>query len=118
MSTTSRSQRVERARLDARLSVQQLWLHYISLSGIADLLEIDAYLHGLFTLDPYQEDKLSYAVNAELDQRHQAVRLTYTLPMNPTPARENPLDILDELLGTHRSNHAATESHQPPIPTV
>jgi hypothetical protein len=108
MGTASRSQRVDRARLDAHLDVQQLWLRYISLSGIADLLEVDAYLHGLFTLDSYQEDKLSFAVNAELDELHQAARLPYTLPMEPTPAPENPLDILRELLRADRSHLATT----------
>ena len=94
MTSAPRSQQVDRSRVQAQLSVQELWLHYISLSGIADLLEVDAYLHGVFTLGSYQEDKLSFAVNAELDQRHQAARLPYTHLMEPTSAAEDPLDIL------------------------
>ncbi|HYP45462.1 MAG TPA: hypothetical protein VEQ66_09745 [Propionibacteriaceae bacterium] len=108
MTTASRFQSVNQGRIQARLSVQQLWLNYISLSGIADLLEVDAYLHGLFTLGSYQEDKLSFAVNAELDEIHHAARLPYTLPLQFTPAAEDPLDILRGLLEAGRGDHVVT----------
>jgi hypothetical protein len=104
MTTASRHERVDRARVQAHLTVQQLWLHYISLSGVADLLEVDAYLNGLFTLGSYQEDKLSYAVNEELDEQHEAARLPYTSPMEPAPVAEDPLEVLRELLQTARND--------------
>jgi hypothetical protein len=113
MTIASRHQSVDRGRVQAHLSVQQLWLHYVSLSGVADLLEVDAYLQGLFALGPYQEDKLSYAVNEELDELHQAARLTYTFPMEATPVAENPLDVLHELLQTARGDYANTSGEEP-----
>jgi hypothetical protein len=104
MTGSSRNQRVDQARLQAQLSVQDLWLHYVSLSGVADLLEVDAYLHGLLTLGSYQEDKLSYAVNEELDELHRAARLRYATPMEPAPVAEDPLDVLRELLNAAQAD--------------
>jgi hypothetical protein len=106
MTTATRSQRVDSSRIQARLSVQQLWLHYISLSGVADLLEVDAYLHGVFTLGSYQEDKLSYAVNEELAELHEAARLPYSYSPEPAPSAPvaDPLDVLRELLETARAD--------------
>ena len=104
MTSAPRSQQIDRSRVQAQLSVQELWLHYISLSGIADLLEVDAYLHGSFTLGSYQEDKLCYAVNEELDELHDAARLPYSSAMEPEPVVEDPLDVLQELLDTARGD--------------
>jgi len=116
MTTASRHQRVDQARVQAHLSVQQLWLRYISLSGVADLLEVDAYLHGLFTLGSYQEDKLSHAVNEQLDELHRAARLPYTSAMEPAPMAENPLDVLRELLQTARYDDTRTSDEKPREP--
>jgi len=112
MTTVYRHQRVDRARVQANLSVQQLWLNYISVSGVADLLEVDAYLHGLFTLGSYQEDKLSYVVNQQLDEIHRAARLPYTSTMEPAAVAENPLDVLRELLQTARGDDTNTSDHE------
>ena len=87
--------------------MQELWLHYISISGVADLLEVDAYLHGLFTLGSYQEDKLCYAVNERLDELYEAARLPYSSALELAPVAEDPLDVLDELLATARRTRAA-----------
>jgi len=115
MSTPPRYRRVDQGRIQADLSVQKLWLHYISLSGIADLLDVDAYLHGLIDLDTYQEDKLSYAVNEQLDELHQASRLPYAYPWEAAPPAENPLDVLHQLLDAARS--AATDDDRTePLP--
>jgi hypothetical protein len=104
MSIPSRHCRVDEGRVAADLSVQTLWLHYISLSGVADLLDVDAYLHGLIDLDSYQEDKLSYAVNERLDELHQAARLPYSSAMEAASPLENPLDVLRELLAAARAD--------------
>lgn len=102
MTQSDRHRRVNAARVQADLSVQQLWLRYISLSGMFDMLEVDAYLHGLTTLDSYQEDKLSYAVNERLDELHEQARLSYTKPIDP-PAGEDPLRVLRELIESARA---------------
>lgn len=115
MTSGSRHQRVNQSRVQADLSVQELWLHYISFSGAADLLEVDAYLHGIFTLGSYQEDKLSYAVNDKLAERHEAALLPYSLPIQLTPPAEDPLDVIRELLHSVRGDHR-TRDDQPGRP--
>jgi hypothetical protein len=117
MSISTRYRRVDEGRVHADLSVQTLWLHYISLSGVADLLDVDAYLHGLIDLDSDQEDKLSYAVNEQLDERHRAARLPYAYPMEPAPAAEDPLDVLQELLLAARL-HSQDSLNDTPGPTI
>jgi hypothetical protein len=109
MTISSRHGLVDEGRVRADLSVQTLWLRYISLSGVADLLDVDAYLNGLIDLDSYQEDKLSYAVNEELDELHQAARLPYTSAMEAAPPVENPLEVLHELLAAARAG--STDTH-------
>ena len=116
MTSAPRSQQIDWSRVQAQLSVQELWLHYISLSGVADLLEIDAYLHGLFTLGDYQEDKLCFAVNEELDQLHEAARLPYSSALSPPPAGEDPLDVLQELLDTARRARGDGSDGEPEPP--
>jgi hypothetical protein len=89
---------IEAARRRAELSVQQLWLAYLSFSGIADLVEVEAYLHGLMPLPAYQEEKLAHAVNERLDDLYQATRVLDVKPSAADPATENPLEVIDELV--------------------
>ena len=98
MTHSSRHESIEAARRRAGLSVQQLWLDYMSFSGIADLVEVEAYLHGLMPLPAYQEDKLAHAVNERLDDLYRAARLPYSTPPAADPKSEDPLKIIDELL--------------------
>jgi hypothetical protein len=97
--TDSRHESIDAARRRAGLSVQQLWLDYMSFSGIADLVEVEAYLHGLMPLPPYQEDKLALAVNERLDDLYRAARVPYSTASTADINAERPLDdIVDELL--------------------
>ena len=98
MTHSSRHERIEAARGRAGLSVQQLWLRYMSFSGIADLVEVEAYLQGLMPLPPYQEDKLAHAVNERLDELYQAARVPYSTPTEADPDAKDPLDVINELL--------------------
>ena len=93
---------LEAARLRAQLSVEQLWLRYLALSGIADQIEVEAYLYGLMPLDAYQQDKLAHALNERLDELHQASRVPYTALLAAAPAGKNPLAVLEELLHAAR----------------
>jgi len=105
MTHSSRHALVDAARRSAELSVQELWLEYLSFSGLAGLVEVEAYLYGLMPLDSYQEDKLAHAVNERLDDLYRAARVPYS---GPTPADlefEHPLDVIDELLQEAKRAH-------------
>jgi hypothetical protein len=45
------------------LDVPSVWIRYFSLTGNADEVEIDAYLHGLTCLSPLDRNLVSHAVN-------------------------------------------------------
>jgi hypothetical protein len=98
MTHSSRHESMEAARRRADLSVQQLWLEYMSFSGLAGLVEVEAYLYGLMSLDSYQEDKLAHAVNERLDDLYRAARVPYSTPTPDDLESEHPLDVIDELL--------------------
>jgi hypothetical protein len=98
MTHSSRHESIDAARCRAELTVQQLWLEYMSFSGLAGLVEVEAYLYGLMPLDPYQEDKLAHAVNEKLDDLYRAARVPYSTPSSADLELEHPLDVIDELL--------------------
>jgi hypothetical protein len=45
------------------LDVTVVWIRYFSLTGNADEVDIDAYLHGLTCLPPLDRNLVSHAVN-------------------------------------------------------
>ena len=98
MTHSSRHEGIDAARRRAELSVQQLWLEYMSFSGLAGLVEVEAYLYGLMPLDSYQEDKLAHAVNERLDDLYREARVPYSTPTAADLKSENPLDVIEELL--------------------
>jgi hypothetical protein len=49
------------------LVLDDLWLRYFSVSGVADVLDIDAYLSGILQLPAVERDKLAAATNEFLD---------------------------------------------------
>lgn len=46
-----------------RLNPWDVWFRYFALTGDLDMFEIRAYLNGLTTLDPYDRDLVSHAIN-------------------------------------------------------
>ena len=54
---------VWRAMREARLVVGDVWLHYFSIGGDADELEVEAYLNHAIGLPRLQRDMLAHAVN-------------------------------------------------------
>ncbi|MHA7262401.1 hypothetical protein ACX80W_04250 [Arthrobacter sp. TMN-37] len=58
-----------RAIRHARISVGELWLHFFAIGGDAGEYEVEAYLHGSFTLPPLQRDLLAHAANELIDDR-------------------------------------------------
>jgi hypothetical protein len=45
------------------LDVPAVWIHYFAIGGNVDEYEVDAYLHGMFTLLPSDRNMISHAVN-------------------------------------------------------
>src|SRR5215207_5826800 len=79
---TPRHRIFQRARERADLSVEQLWLRYLELGGLADLIELDGFLHALVPLDDLQQDMLAHALNEGLEDAYRAARVPY---LRPTP---------------------------------
>jgi hypothetical protein len=75
--------RFEAARLQAKLSVEELWVRYVAAGGHADIIDIDAHLKGLVALDPAESDTLAWTLNERLDELG-APRIPYLKKSRPT----------------------------------
>ncbi|WP_104116191.1 hypothetical protein [Arthrobacter sp. B1805] len=51
----------------AGLTAYETWMHYCNMGGLTDYFELDAYLCGLYGLDPEDADLVSQAVNELID---------------------------------------------------
>lgn len=60
--------RFEEMLRNADLPMEELWLRYFSIGGIAGQFEVEAYIHGAIALPPLQRDILSHALNERLDE--------------------------------------------------
>ena len=98
-SAPERHQLFEAARRHAECPLSQLWAQYLGLGGTMDLFTIDAFLNGMGTLPPTQQDVLANAINEQLDQHCQEAKVPYLQVMEARTTGRNPLAILDELLG-------------------
>jgi hypothetical protein len=100
MASDERHRRMDAARVCAELSVQDLWLRYVSLGGTGDPFDLDGYLQGLVSLDVLQQDVLAQALNEALEERYQS----YVVPLS-TPSAGDGWDddrlraLMDKLLG-------------------
>jgi hypothetical protein len=52
----------------AELTLEELWLRYFSLGGVAGRLEVDAYVNGAIAMPPVEHDILALAINERLDE--------------------------------------------------
>jgi hypothetical protein len=68
------------AQLRGELSLYQLWLRYLGLTGDHEMIDIDAFMHGLTDLPAIEQDKLAHALNESLDDIHLASRVPYLAP--------------------------------------
>lgn len=67
------SDALDRARRDAALSQDELWLRYFALGGMNDALEVEAFLLGALQPTEHDGDLLAHALNerfAELGRDH------------------------------------------------
>ena len=99
MHTEDRYRQCETARVRGELTVQDLWLRYLALSGTHDAFDIDGYLQGLLPLETSQETVLAVALNERLDEVHRAALIP--LPTAPPPGADGAARraAMEELLG-------------------
>lgn len=83
----------------AECPLSELWVQYLSLGGKVDLFTLDAFLHGMIPLPSFQQDILANAINEQLDDLYQAVRVPYLHSLKATTSSRDPLTVLDELFG-------------------
>jgi hypothetical protein len=62
MDSQPRHAAMESTRHAARISYDELWMHYFALTGDAAPLEVEAYLQGLMPLPHGQQDILAQAL--------------------------------------------------------
>ena len=91
---------MDAARVHTDLTVQDLWLRYISLGGTGDAFDLDGYLQGLVTLETFQQDVLAQTLNEALEDLHQS----YVVPLSTQAAGGGWDDgrlraLMDDLLG-------------------
>lgn len=67
-----------RAVRHAGIESSDLWLHYFGLGGDAGEYEVEAYLHGSFTLPLLQRDLLAHAANELIDKLPLPPRAPYS----------------------------------------
>ena len=92
-----------RAVRHAHISSSELWLHYFAIGGDAGEYEVEAYLHGSFTLPPLQRDLLAHAANELIDDRPPPPRAPYSTDENPaeTFGRKDQQDGAGSTDGAH-----------------
>ena len=82
----------------AELTLEQLWVRYFALGGVAGLVEVEAYLHGMMSLPPLQRDILAHAVNERLDELTWRHRVPYSRSAREGRPASGPLAALVTLL--------------------
>jgi hypothetical protein len=86
------------------LTLEQLWMRYFALGGSLSLLELDAYLNGLFGLPRVDRDMVAHAVNERLDEVAGPARAPYSHSVSDAKPLHGPLKALVDLLeGAHRA---------------
>ena len=87
----------EAARVQGNLSVQDLWVRYLSVGGRCDIFDIDAHLQGVLALDPMEQDTLAWALNERLDEVAAAAHVPYLRSQqNPETLQQVISDLLDD----------------------
>ena len=71
---------LDRARQDADLSQDELWIRYFGLGGMAPAMELEAVCHGAMRTDGPDHDRIAHALNTLHRTRTQPPR-----PVLPRP---------------------------------
>jgi hypothetical protein len=109
-----RHERLEAARLRAELSVPELWLRYVALGGNGDILDLDAYLHGLQALGSFDQTVLAVAVNERLEELYRAARVPLENSAPTPPVAPAPPDDLRTVIAALLGPDAARPTPSPP----
>ena len=51
----------------AQLTANEMWLHYYSIGGNLDVFQLDAYLHGAYSLPAHERDVVALPLNELID---------------------------------------------------
>ena len=62
------SDALERARQEVGLSIGALWIRYFALGGMAEPLEMEAFLFGVLVASPRDRDLLAVALNERFSE--------------------------------------------------
>jgi hypothetical protein len=62
----------------SEMSYQELWWRQLSVGGDTGLLELEACLLGLLTIDPYQHDVIAQALNEHFLDRGEDHPVAYS----------------------------------------
>jgi len=81
MTTDELHRHMDAARVRAELTVQDLWLRYVALTGTGDAFDLDGYLQGLIPLGTFQQDILAQALNEALEDDYRA----HSVPLSTPP---------------------------------
>ena len=72
MTSADRYRRMDATRLQAELTVNDLWLRYVAIGGTEDAFDLDGYLQGLLPLEDFQQELLAHVLNEALDDLYRA----------------------------------------------
>ena len=92
--------RFEAVRIQAQLSVPDLWVRYLASGGHCDIFDVDAHLNGVLALERFERDTLAYALNERMDELAADAHIPYLKTAEPTTASLQ--DIIAELLAEGR----------------
>src|SRR3954463_3340729 len=98
MMSEERYRRMDIARVQAQLTVQDLWLRYLGLGGTGDAFDIDGYLQGVVPLDTFQQDVLAHTLNEALQDRYDSYSIPLSTPTTKDDQDEHRLRRLIEQL--------------------
>lgn len=72
-------------------------MRYLAVGGRGDLFDVDAHLHAVTPLRPFDRDVLAYALNARLNEMYQEACVPYLIT-DPQPTKVDLETTVGELL--------------------
>ena len=76
-------------------SLRQAWLSYFALGGRCDIVDVEAFLEGLVTIEAHEQDVLAVAFNERLYDLYLDRRVPY---LHDAAAGSTPLPTAAEVL--------------------
>jgi hypothetical protein len=98
----ARQELFEVARQRASWTVEQLWVHYLALGGTLVVFDLEAYLCGLMSIPPGQQDVLACALNERLADLHEPAEVPYLTAQQVVLPSWEVLNLVEGLRAGHR----------------